>query len=342
MSNPPDYPYDALEYGNTLEVAPGVHWVRMPLPFQLNHINLWLLEDGDGWTVVDTGFNTDDIRDHWRAIFDRLLTGKPIRRTIITHFHPDHLGLAGWFEAEYGAEMWMSYAEFLQAHLAWTQSVTHDVDGWMEFFVQNGLDPAVTDRYKAERPDFGRGTTKIPITVKRICDDDVIEIGGRNWRAITSGGHSAEHVSLYCESLNLLISGDQVLPRITTNVSVWYTEPDGDPLRQFINSFDRFRPLPEDVLVLPSHDRPFRGLHDRLDGLVEHHDERLDAAAAHCKTPRTGMDLLPVLFKRKLDDHQIAFAMGEALAHLNYLVTAGRLRKFRNDSGQVVFQQKVL
>jgi glyoxylase-like metal-dependent hydrolase (beta-lactamase superfamily II) len=340
MSNPPDYPYDALEYGDTLEVAPGVHWVRMPLPFQLNHINLWLLQDGDGWTIVDTGYFTDETRDHWRAILDRLRVGKPITRTIVTHFHPDHLGLAGWFEAEYGARMWMSQAEYLQAHLAWTQGATHDVDGWMDFFVRNGLDPAVPGRFKAARPDFGRGVTKIPITVKHIRDGDIIEIGGRDWRAITSGGHSPEHVSLFCESLNLLISGDQVLPRITTNISVWYTEPDGDPLRHFLTSFDNFRPLPEDVLVLPSHDRPFRGLHDRLDGLIEHHNDRLDATAEHCETPRTAADLLPVLFKRELDDHQITFAMGEALAHLNFLVADGRLRNFRNDAGYIVFQRR--
>ena len=146
---------------------------------------------------------------------------------------------------------------------------------------------------------------------------------------ITSGGHSTEHASLFCPALNILISGDQVLPRITTNVSVWYTEPDGDPLRMFIESFDDFRPLPENTLVLPSHDRPFRGLHDRLDALAEHHRERLDDALEHCDQPRTAMDVIPVLFHRKLDDHQIAFAMGEALAHLNYLVVDGVLRKYQ-------------
>ncbi len=173
--------------------------------------------------------------------------------------------------------------------------------------------------------------------LRRISDGDTIAIGGNAWRVITSGGHSAEHASLYCESLNVLISGDQVLPRITTNISLWYTEPDGDPLSQFIASFDRFRDLPRDVLVLPSHDRPFRGLHDRLDALVAHHDERLDLAEAHCATPRNAMELLPVLFHRELDDHQIAFAIGEALAHLNYLVGKGRLRKYRNAGGGIVY-----
>ncbi len=135
MSSPPDYPFEKLDYGETLEVAPGILWVRMPLPFQLNHINLWLLADGDGWTVVDTGYNTDEVRAHWREIMDRICGGAPIRRTIVTHFHPDHLGLAGWFDSEYGAELWMTYAEYLQAHLAWSQSATHDIDGWMDFFI---------------------------------------------------------------------------------------------------------------------------------------------------------------------------------------------------------------
>jgi len=333
----PQYAFDQLDYGETLEVAPGVHWVRMPLPFALNHINLWLLEDGDGWTIVDTGFDHDDIRAHWKDVIAKLTGGRPITRTIVTHFHPDHLGLAGWFQEEYATDLWMTYPEWLQAQLAWTQEATHSLDAWMDFFVHNGFDASKTEPFKADRKDFGRWTTPVPKTVNRLWDGREIEINGNSWRVITGAGHSPEHAALYCEQLNVLISGDQVLPKITTNVSVWFTEPDGNPLRQFLESLDKFRPLPDDVLILPSHNLPFHRLHERLDYLVRHHHERLDAALACCDVPRLAVEVIPALFKRKLDDHQFIFAMGEALAHLNHLVGDGRLEKTIGADGMFRF-----
>ena len=340
MSKLPSYPFDPLNNGETMEVAPGIYWVRMPLPFALNHINLWLLEDGDGWTIVDTGFNDDETRDYWRAIMDRLLGGRPLKRAIVTHFHPDHLGLAGWFRTEFDVPLWMTYTEWLQAHCAWGRSVTHDLDAWVEFCVTNGLDEGSVDEYRSSRSDFGQMVTPIPLTIRRIWDGERFEINGHEWRVITGSGHSAEHAALYCADLNVLISGDQVLPRITTNVSLWYTEPDGDPLRQFLESFDKFRALPADALVLPSHNLPFHGLHDRLDYLDTHHRERLDVAREFCSRPRTGIDVISVLFDRKIDTFQIGLALGEALAHLNYLVGEGSLRKYRSSAtGKIVYER---
>lgn len=339
MPRDPHYPFEDLETGQTREVAPGIYWVRMPLPFALNHINLWLLEDGDGWTVVDTGFPTDEIRELWREAIGRLCGDKPIRRMIVTHFHPDHLGLAGWFEEEYGAELWMSYPDWLQAHLAWTQEVTHSLDAWMDFFVSNGFDPARAEKFKKDRQSFGRWTTPIPAAVNRLWEGRDVSIGGRGWRVITGAGHSPEHAALYCADMNLLISGDQVLPKITTNISVWFNEPNGNPLRQYIESLDKYRPLPTDTLVLPSHGWPFTGLHARLNFLVAHHGERLDEALAHCGEPRTGVEVVPVLFNRELDDHQFSFALGEALAHLNYLVGDGRLVKETGADGLIRYRR---
>lgn len=338
-SGGPDYVFEQIEDGATREVAPGLHWVRMPLPFALNHINLWLLKDGDGWTVVDTGFANDAIRAHWREVIGRISGGRPVGRMIVTHFHPDHLGLAGWFEKEYGAELWMSYPDWLQAHLAWTQDVTHSIDAWMAFFVRNGFDRDRAERFKQVRKDFGRWTAPVPGTVNRLWDGRAVDIGGRDWRVITGAGHSPEHAALYNPELNILISGDQVLPKITTNISVWFNEPDGNPLRQYMESFDKFRPLPDDALVLPSHGLPFRGLHARLDALEEHHAERLREAWERCDEPRTAMEVVPTLFRRELDDHQISFAMGEALAHLNYLVGEGRLEKAEGEDGLVRYRR---
>lgn len=330
MSSEPRYPHEDLEYGETLEVAPGIFWLKMPLPFALDHINLYLIEDGDGWTVVDTGWNGDDVKAHWVDVLRRF-GGRPLKRAIVTHFHPDHLGLAGWLQEEYGTALWMTYGEWLQAHLAWTQDVTHDVEGWMQFFRMHGIDDDSVDAYRAGVGNFGRWTTPVPPRVRRIWHNGAFEIGGRQWQTIVGGGHSPEHASLYCPELGVLISGDQVLPRITTNISVWFSEPEGDPLRHFVESFDRFRHLPGECFVLPSHNRPFYGLLERLDYLQEHHRERLDIARDFCDEPRTALELIPVLFKRELDNHQIAFAMGEALSHLHYLVTEGTLVRMEDE-----------
>jgi glyoxylase-like metal-dependent hydrolase (beta-lactamase superfamily II) len=339
MTSEPVYPFETIGFGDHMEVHPGIHWVRMPLPFALNHVNLWLIEDGEGWTVVDTGYNTEETRDFWDKALARILRGRPITRIIVTHFHPDHLGLAGWFAEKWRAMLWMTYAEWLQAHLGASNSVTHDMDRWVDFFIQNGLDEVRGASYRASRTDFGQIMAPIPVTLHRISDNDVFTINGHAWRVITGGGHSPNHACLYCPALNVLISGDQVLPRITTNISLWFTEPDGDPLRLFLTSFDKFRSLPEDVLVLPSHNRPFRGLFPRFDALRAHHAERLDHVVAACANARTAAEIIPQLFNRPLDDHQLGFAMGESLSHLNYLVNEGRLRRFHGSDGKIRYER---
>ncbi len=335
----PSYPFERLDYGEVREVAPGVNWVRMPLPFALNHVNLWLVEDGPGWTVIDTGYNSDEVRGFWQAIFDRVLDGRPITRVIVTHFHPDHLALAGWFVETWGAALWMSYAEWLQAHLNRTGTVTADLDMRLAFYRENGLGEESAHGYRKDRPNFNQLILPLPNTVRRIADDDRFPIGGNEWRVITGSGHSPEHACLWCPALNVLISGDQVLPRITTNISLPHNEPDGDPLGQFLASFDSFRDLPADTLVLPSHDRPFHGLHARLEALRAHHRDRLEAAFDACAEPRTAVDLIPVLFDRKLDAHQMGFAIGEALSHTNHLMRQGRLTRTRDADGLVRFRQ---
>ncbi|MGE0747966.1 MAG: MBL fold metallo-hydrolase [Rhodospirillales bacterium] len=335
----PEYPFDALKPGETREVAPGIHWVRMALPFALNHVNLWLMEDDGGWTVVDSGYNNDQTRGFWKAVIERLVGSQPIRRIVVTHFHPDHLGLAGWFQETYGAQLWITYAEWLQAHLGRTNSVTHDFDRWADFFIENGLPAERAKIYRESKTNLGQIMWPVPVTLRRIHDGESFPINGRDWRVITGSGHSPEHAALYCEQLGILISGDQVLPRITTNISLWFTEPEGNPLRDYIKSFDKFLPLPEGTFVLPSHDRPFYGLRDRLEALTVHHDQRLDAAHAACDVPRSAVDIIPTLFNRAMDDHQLGFAMGESLAHLNYLVGDGRLARVRDRDNVIRYRK---
>ena len=309
MPYTPDYPFQKLEYGETLQVAPGIHWVRMPLPFALNHINLWLLEDGDSWTVVDTGYNVDRTREIWDDSLAKIAGGGPVDRLICTHFHPDHLGLAGWFVEKFGTSLWMTYAEWLQAHVAVSETVTHNFDRWVEFYRDNGAPEKMTAGFREVREAFRDPWYRLPETVRRIQDNEEITIGGRVWQVITGGGHSHEHASLWCPELNVLISGDQILPRISSNISLWYTEP--------------------------SHDYPFRGMHGRLDDLRAHHQERLDAALEFCREPQTAADVIPSLFSREIGAFEFGFAMGETLAHLNYLVTDGSLER-RHDADGII------
>lgn len=331
MAYEPDYPFPKLDHGRHLEVVPGIHWIRMPLPFALDHVNLWLLEDGDGWTVVDTGYNDDRSREIWRkALSD--IEASPTR-VICTHYHPDHLGLAGWFAEEFAAPLWMTYTEWLQAHVAESRSITHDFDRWDDFFLENGAPVDMTNGFREFRDALREPWYRLPKTVRRIRDGEEILIGGRAWHVITGGGHTHEHASLWCPELNVLISGDQILPRITSNISLWYTEPDGDPLREYFESFEKYSRLPRHVLALPSHDYPFRGVHGRLEDLRRHHEARLEAAQAACAAPRSAGEVVPVLFNREIGPREYGFAIGETLAHLNYLAGGGRLERRKDADG---------
>lgn len=339
MPYKPDYPFPRLDYGETLEVAPGLHWVRMALPFALDHINLWLLADGDGWTVVDTGYNVPRSHEIWDAVLARLSEGKPVSRVVCTHYHPDHMGLAGWFAERYGAALWMTYTEWLQAHVAVSRTLTHDFDRWAEFYRDNGADAEMTDGFRKLRDTFKDPWYPLPETVRRLRDGERFDIGGREWEVITGSGHTHEHAALWCPDINVLISGDQILPRITSNISLWYTEPDSDPLRHYFDSLEKFRPLPENILVLPSHDYPFRGLHGRIDDLRRHHQERLDAALEKCSAPQTATEVIPALFDREIGPFEFSFAIGETLAHLNYLVGDGTLERRRDPDGLIRFRR---
>ena len=335
--SPPDgdaaslaYPHAAPPAPGTLtEVAPGVHWLRMPLPYKLDHINLWLLEDGVGWTMVDTGIDCAATRALWEQIFAASLGGRRVTRLIVTHFHPDHMGLAGWLTKLWGIELWVTEAEWL-----WGRMLSRDDDhagfaaDQAPFYRRTGIDEATVAAITAGGNSYAPRVSPVPRSFRRIADGDTIAIGGHDWRVIVGRGHAPEHACLSCPSLDLFIAGDQVLPKISPNVSVWPTEPDGDPLSRYLTSLETLRAAVADsVLVLPSHNLPFRGLHARIDQLAEHHRERLDAVIEACATPRSARDIVPFLFRRELDAHQMMFAVGEALAHLHLLWAAGKLSR---------------
>lgn len=319
--------------GTMVLAAPGVHWIRMPLPFALDHVNLWLIEDGDGWTMVDTGLGTEETLETWRRILAGPAGGRPVKRIVVTHFHPDHLGLAGPLAEEMGAELWMTRTEWLTGRML---AQLGDEAGPLQaaFFRSHAL-PALAAEIQAARGNtYRRRVRAIPPSFRRLQGGDVLEIGGRHWQVIIGEGHSPEQACLYCQETRVLISGDQVLPVISPNVSVQWFEPEADPLATFLSSNRRFAQLPEGTRVLPSHGRIFTELHRRLSALERHHAFRLAELAAACADrPRSAYDLLEVMFRRKLDDHQIGFAMGEALAHLIHLERGGGLERVRDEDG---------
>jgi len=324
-----EFPHrDAPAPGTVKRLAPGVRWLRMALPFALDHINLWLLEDGDGWTLVDTGLGDEPTRALWTRIFADVMGTKPVRRVLVTHYHPDHAGNAGWLCARFAAPLWMTQAEYLTAH-AVREGVAGYVPGAMlAMFRANGLDDVRFAQMATRGNIYRRQVPEFPGTYRRIMDGERIAIGGRDWRVIAGYGHAPEHAALHCEALGLVISGDMLLPSISTNVSVWAVDPEGDPLGQFLGSIRRFRELPADTLVLPSHGLPFRGAAERVRQLEAHHEARLAELMEACaEAPRSAAEVLELLFRRKLDTHQMFFAMGEAIAHLHFLERAGSLRR---------------
>jgi glyoxylase-like metal-dependent hydrolase (beta-lactamase superfamily II) len=319
--------------GETIELAPGVRWLRMPLPFALDHINLWLLRDQaddgrEGWTIVDCGVANDATRAAWEQVFAHHLDGLPVLRVIVTHMHPDHIGNAQWLCERWDCRLWISATDWNAARIASQSTTGFGGDAAAEFFAEHGLvDPDAVAKVRARGNYYASMVPDVPRQFRRLLDGQAVRIGDHDWRCIAGYGHAPEHISLHCAALHVLISGDMVLPRISTNVSVTDLEPEGDPLPLYLDSIARMHDLPESTLVLPSHGKPFRGLHERIRQLAQHHDDRFADALAACREkPCSAADLLPVLFKRKLDLHQTTFAMGEAVAHLHALAGMGRLR----------------
>lgn len=333
-----DYPLgDTLpDAGTVYQIAPGVLWLRMSLPFALNHINLWLLEDTfeqetgmlHGWTAIDCGIANDITRELWETVFAEHLRGLPIVRVLVTHCHPDHVGLADWLCQRWTAPLWMTAGEYLSARLMSAGLPGAGGASMLPHFQRNGLvDPVATEQMRGRKGHYGALVPSVPHAFTRIQDGQNVSIGGHEWNVITGFGHAPEHAALYCAELNLLISGDMVLPRISTNVSVFPLEPNANPVQQYLDSLEKFSHLPADVLVLPSHGKPFRGLHTRIQQLFDHHEARLAEVMEACVAPQSAVDIVPIMFPRALDAHQLGFALGEALAHLHKLWLDGRLQR---------------
>lgn len=336
------YPTEtAPDAAQVLPIASGVRWVRMPLPFALNHINLWLLDDGARVVMVDCGIGDERTRALWNQLLPGELRGRPVSRVMVTHLHPDHAGNARWLSERFAAPFYISQGDYLMAHAWIGQSGGYAVARLVKLFRDHGLGEEWLSHIDLYRGDaYRRGVPEFPESYRRLIDGDTIDIDGERWQVIMGYGHAPEHASFFSPGRKVLISGDMVLPRISTNVSVSAVNPDGNPLKRFIDSVKRMRELPDDTLVLPSHGLPFYGLHERVRQLVEHHDARFAELEEACVSPHTAAELIPTLFRRKLDAHGVFFAMGETLAHLNYLVEAGSIERITDGDGHLRFVRR--
>lgn len=338
-----DYPFgrETPAPGTLMEVADGVFWLRMPLPMSgLNHINLYVLDGGDAWTLIDTGLRWDVSQTLWEQLLSGPLAGKPVAQVVATHFHPDHLGMAGWLCERTGATLCMSRTEYFFASMLIHGKLPEPPEEVMRFYRRAGWseDDLVTFRGKGWG-NFAGAVHRLPLTYRRLRDGGALRVGTRSWRIVMGQGHSPEHVCLVCDEAGVMIAGDQVLPRITPNVSVTAMEPEADSLRDWLESIDRLRTLDPDLLVLPAHGEPFRGLHDRLDQMEADHDRKLEALLAHCVVPRTVVECFEALFRKTVTVSDIMTGTGEAMAHLNYLKYSGRLTERLNGEVAVYLAQ---
>ncbi|MBD2859881.1 MBL fold metallo-hydrolase [Spongiibacter sp. KMU-158] len=331
------YPYsEPPKKGEWIEVAQGVYWLQMALPMALDHINLYVIEDDQGWWIVDTGMKWGDTQERWQLLFDGPMQGKPLLGVICTHLHPDHIGQAGWLCKTWKVPLCMSIGEYLSARTM-TAPAPNGEPNWalIQHFIRSGIPEQTVQQMASKFQGFGDIVEPLPRSYRRLRDGQTLSIGGREWQVMIGSGHSPEHVCLYDARDHILLSGDQIIPRITSNVSVMPTEPEANPLVDWFNSLRRFRAeLPEDTLILPAHNAPFYGAHYRLEHLIAHHESHLAAIEKACaEQPKTALELFPVLFEREVGVHEMPLALGEAVAHLHYLYELGRLERELHEDG---------
>ena len=320
--------------GEAVEVAPDVLWMRLAMPIALNHINVYAVRDGDGWALVDTGLAVLGTREEWNRLLAGPLGGAPVTRVICTHMHPDHIGLAGWLCDRFEAPLFMTRLEYVTARMLLADTGQPAPEAGAAFYHAAGWDAAQVEAYRTGYGQFGKVVSPMPAGFVRLREGDRLAIGGRDWRVIIGEGHSPEHACLWREDDGVVLGGDQILPKISSNVSVWPTEPDADPLGDWLDSLERMKAVfPDEVLVLPSHGEPFRGVHVRLDALIRGHRTALRRLERTLRTPCRAVDTFPALFARPVGDGVRGMATGESLAHLNYLHRRGRASRRRDADG---------
>jgi len=335
------YPFERHPRGaETIEVAPGILWARVPLPFRLNHVNVWLLREADGWTTIDTGTANAEARAVWAELARTVLADAPVVRMIATHGHTDHVGLAGVLHAEAGAPPYhITLVEWLHATVRLDESRSLIAPQNLKFLKAHGCDAETIESFADERRRTNAQMVPLPPAIERLRDGDRLTFGGRTWDVMVCGGHAAEHASFWCAEDRILIAGDQILSKISPMIGVFPAEPEANPLAEYLASLDRFRALPAPRLVLPSHGLPFKGLHARVEELAHHHELRLKLLEGLLHKPSTAMELARGLFPKAVAEGQGRHAFAETLAHAHYLLAQGRVRRETDGQGRRVFSR---
>jgi glyoxylase-like metal-dependent hydrolase (beta-lactamase superfamily II) len=307
-------------------VAPGVRRLRLPIPFPMRWVNVYVLGDGRDPALVDAGYPVPEARALLREALDR--AGLRPRVLILTHAHPDHFGLAADFAQELGCEVWMEARE-LEASRAY-QPTSALWDRLAAQFAEAGLPPErVEETVRSGKRIWA--ATRPPQVSRLLRADEELELGGRRWRVLVTPGHAPGHVCLLDPQSGTLVAGDHLLPKITPNIGLWPAGSE-DPLDDFLRSLAALRPLPV-RRVLPGHGDPYDTFGERVRELVEHHRERLQTVLrALQEGPQTAYGVCVALFGDGLDSHNLRFAVVETLSHLAYLERRGRVR--RTDDGR--------
>lgn len=341
MTAPIRYPFDtAPAPGTATEVAAGILWTRVPLPMVLDHVNVYAIDGDDGWTLVDTGLGTRRARTEMQRLLDGPLAGKPVARVLVTHHHPDHVGLAGWFQTDHGAELIATRTAWLFARMLRLDDQDRPTPETLAFWRGAGMDPGVLGERQGSRPfNYADCVAPMPLGFRRIADGQAITLGHRRFTVRLGGGHAPDHATLWSDDGALVFGGDQFLPTISSNIGVYATEPDADPLGDWLDSIARFTPLADDdVLVLPGHTRPFTGLPRRLRELADEHRTALDRLHAHLATPQVACGCFTPIFGREITGSAYGHALVEAVAHLNHLRARGQVTRWRRDDGAWLWQ----
>ncbi|MCV6597183.1 MAG: MBL fold metallo-hydrolase [Mangrovicoccus sp.] len=336
-----DYPFpEPPEDGGAVEIAPGLLWMRLPLPMALNHVNIYALEDGDGWTIIDTGLGTKTTREMWERLLAGPLAGRPVRRVIVTHHHLDHIGQAGWFQSEHGAELLTTRTAWLFARMLLLDVQERPTEEMIAYWQGAGMDPAILEERRNSRPlNYADAVSPMPLGYKRIKEGDVLRIGARDWRVRIGNGHAPEHATLWCEEDGLILAGDQLLSRISPNIGVYATEPEADPMGEWLESCTELgKYARQDHLVLPGHQLPFTGVSQRLEDLIRGHVRDLDRLEEFLKTPHSATECFKVLYRRPIEGMEYGLALVESMSHLNHLLALGRVVRERREDGAWLWQ----
>ena len=333
MKNSICYPYEEIpKEGEMLEVAPKIYWIRLPLPLKLDHVNIYALDDGDSWTIIDTGFDTQKTRSIWTKLLNGPLKEKPVKRVLVTHYHPDHIGLAGWFQSQFSVELITTRTSWLMARMLVLDEQSEYTLESLNFYKRAGVPNTIYEKKKSERPfNFCDVVAPLPNGFKRVQEDGILNVGGINWRIKIGNGHAPEHITLW--STDVVIGGDQLLPSISPNLGVYPSEPDANPVDEWLTSCKKLKKFATDTqLVLPGHKLPFTGLPLRLDQLIENHHGALQRLCTFLKKPRTVNDCFLTIFKREIKEDEYGLALGEAIAHLNYLYISKKISRKLTDN----------